>query len=263
MISSARSYPYGIHLIEKSGTLLEEQDMKPQKYEAVPNTPVRDEPLTFERRASCVPPDVPKNTRILSLLSISQYAASPEIDGWFISDFFIESGEYHELTKTADNTNLRAKFVMLLEEHLKAASENGENLLVMIFGHGQETTGHLVCGDRGRPFTVKNLIRKFKDVPDVPVMLAKSSIAVFRESPGSLKRASGSMFVSAVVKALTSNPTANKSLKEEVEDMEDDEDIREFSGLSDQQLDEQAESYAEFTGTTYEALASIDRRAYE
>ncbi|KAJ5039059.1 uncharacterized protein L3040_006730 [Drepanopeziza brunnea f. sp. 'multigermtubi'] len=155
-------------------------------------------------------------------------------------------GEYHELLKVRE-LNLRAKFVELLREHLKAASDNGENLLIMILGHGQADTGHLIVGDRGRPFTVKNLIKKFKIVPDVPVMLANDYNAVpFLKS----------------IPVLTFNPTAKKSL-EGVEDMEDDEEIGELSGLSGQQLHERTDSYAELTRTSYEALASIDRRAYK
>ncbi|EKD17608.1 hypothetical protein MBM_04469 [Drepanopeziza brunnea f. sp. 'multigermtubi' MB_m1] len=292
---------------------LAEQDMKPGTLGGIFNNPANDS-VTFARDATCVPPDVPKNTRILSFLSIWQSSASPTLDGWFISDFFafyhlfqnltpnqtwlhsldldsliddpkikrylhsspwgkrkvvldrdilakIKRGEYHELLKVKE-LNLRAKFVELLKERLKAASDNGENLLIMILGHGQADTGHLIVGDRGRPFTVKNLIKKFKDVPDVPVMLANDYNAVpFLKS--SIKRASGSKFVSAVTKTLTSNPTAKKSLEEEVEDMEDDEEIGELSGLSGQQLHERTDSYAELTGTSYEALAIIDRRAYK
>ncbi|XMA19745.1 hypothetical protein WAI453_012536 [Rhynchosporium graminicola] len=39
--------------------------------------------------ASCVPPDVQKNSRIIAVCGIPQERASPQTDGWFFSDFFL------------------------------------------------------------------------------------------------------------------------------------------------------------------------------
>ncbi|PVH67404.1 hypothetical protein DL98DRAFT_600531 [Cadophora sp. DSE1049] len=48
---------------------------------------LENEGITFERSASCVPLDIPKNTRILAFLAIGKDKAAPSEDGWLLSDF--------------------------------------------------------------------------------------------------------------------------------------------------------------------------------
>ena len=76
--------------------------------------------------------------------------------------------------------------------------------------------------------------------------------------PGSLKRASGSMFASEIIRKLTSNPQTKKTLQEEFEDT-----WEESTEVDDEQLEEQDESYTEFSKTVYDTLFELDRRGYE
>lgn len=196
------------------------QEMRPSTFGGLFNSPTN-EPLTYERLATHVPPDVPKNTRILAFLGIGQDTALPDTDGWFLSDFFafyhlfqgltphqtwlhaldlesllesckrylhgspygkrkvvldakilqkIKDGKSHPLTRVK-HCSLWIKVQAFLKEHLKEASKNKQNLLVMIFGHGEKGTYDFGVGNSGRNLCVKHFLKKIDTAKDVPIML--------------------------------------------------------------------------------------------
>jgi hypothetical protein len=55
--------------------------------------------LIFQYAPSCVPPDVPPNTRIVAVCCIPQEDASPNVDGWFVSDFMAMYHLFQGLTE--------------------------------------------------------------------------------------------------------------------------------------------------------------------
>lgn len=62
------------------------KEMKPETFGAILSVPAN-KSFTYERLATSVPSDVPKNARILAFLAIGQNTALPHLDGWFLSDF--------------------------------------------------------------------------------------------------------------------------------------------------------------------------------
>ncbi|TVY23142.1 hypothetical protein LHYA1_G007879 [Lachnellula hyalina] len=63
-----------------------ETDMQPGAFGGVFKS-TANEPITYERDATSVPPDVPKNTRILAIYTLTQDDALPRGSGWMLSDF--------------------------------------------------------------------------------------------------------------------------------------------------------------------------------
>ncbi|KAF4625191.1 hypothetical protein G7Y89_g12977 [Cudoniella acicularis] len=311
---------------------LASQDMKSTTFGGVFNSSANNS-VSYDSFATRVPPDVPKNARILAFLAIGQNTALPDSDGWFLSDFLafyhlfqgltphqswlhaldlesllksckrylhgspysnkrkvvlnekilktIKDGKCHPFTRAPD-ISLWVKFQSLLREHISEASKNKQHLLVMIFGHGEKGTYNIAVSNQQGGLSVKRFLKKLDQAKDVPIMLLTTACygggwlteqlinisgitaagpnnmsASWRYSlePGSLKRASGSMFVSAIVQKLTTNLETQQTIQEELEESSAEQ--------SDKQIQEQEESYAEFLRTTYDTLFELDRRGYE
>ncbi|KAF6238615.1 hypothetical protein HO173_003121 [Letharia columbiana] len=268
------------------------------------------------------PPDITSKTRIIAVLGIHQNA-TPQKDGWFVSDFFafwnifqgitenqkwyhcldlddlvtkherylhgnpygqrkvvLDSGilaqsklSRHPLQRIRPD-HLKPKTKQLIGDECKAAETAHENVLILLFGHGDVNNYgiELGTGDRAT-LQIDEFRSAIKAIKVSITMIATSCysggwtcnpqlnlstmaaagserVSLSWRFSGSTGRACGSMFTTALVQKLTRVGATNKPLIDEDEDCELTED--------------QEETYAEFTRTVHEhLLKDLDRRGYE
>ena len=169
---------------------------------------------------------------------------------------------------------LKRKTKNMITAACKDAETGNENVLVLLFGHGDQNNHGIVLGGGDRE-TLK--IAEFKSATkglhtnitlittscysggwtcnpqlNLSTMTAagNENVSLSWRFSGSTGRACGSMFTTALVQKLTKVGATDKTLGDEVED----EDITEH----------QVETYAEFTRSVHEhLLKGVDRRGYE
>ena len=281
------------------------------------------------------PPDIPFNTRILAVCGIHQNDASPQKDGWFLSDFFafwhifngttrnqqwihcldleslvqkhtryLHGNPYKKRKVVLDKEILTAALksphapvsikamgikvavIKRIRETCVAAEAAGENVLILVFGHGS-TNGHgIFCGgkssinekmDISRLLRVKDLKSIISKNPQVKVSLIATHcfsggwtclpdlniISTTAAGPnnesrswrasGSSGRFCGSMFTTAVIEKMTKYG-GNNSLSTLAAGDEGEEEYTE----------QQMESMSEFSRSVYETLLrDVDRRGME
>ncbi|KAL8636366.1 MAG: hypothetical protein Q9226_009264 [Calogaya cf. arnoldii] len=175
-------------------------------------------------------------------------------------------------------TLLLSTFRDTIKAECTAAAAAAENVLVMMFGHGDEPTYGIYLGGRGkahlfRPSTLK------RQMGNLNVNLAMLTTQCFgggwactpklnlttmtaggKKKPskawrysGSWGRACGSMFATAIINTLTNHPVTEQPLGT----LMNDEDELEWTG-------DQHDSYAQFSKAVYESLLrDVDKRGLE
>ncbi|KAI4274448.1 MAG: hypothetical protein LQ337_003929 [Flavoplaca oasis] len=183
----------------------------------------------------------------------------------------------------ADPVLLMSKFRERTKSECRAAAAAGENVLLMMFGHGDCKSSGIYLGGKTKssvfkPNHLKLLLKGLKvnvamlttqcfgggwacfPKLDLTTMAAAGSgdpSKAWRYS-GSCGRACGSMFATAIINKLTMNPLTNRPLAAEPDDDDDDTYPQEtWTG-------DQHESYAIFCKAVYESLLrDVDRRGLE
>ncbi|KAL8686033.1 MAG: hypothetical protein Q9224_005575, partial [Gallowayella concinna] len=174
--------------------------------------------------------------------------------------------------------SLRSAVQSAIKKESIAAEKAGENVLVLMFGHGDRDTVGMHLGGSKQLFTKKKMQYALKHlttpvtlittqcwgggwtcIPDLNIsgMTAAGTNArskSWRKS-GSCGRTCGSMFATALIEKLTQDPNTGEPLM----DREDGED----GEVGTPPTIEQAETYSEFCRTVYESLIKdVDRRGY-
>ncbi len=173
--------------------------------------------------------------------------------------------------------DLKTKTKTLIGSECRAAELAKENILILMFGHGDKNNHGIVLGAGYRP-TLK--IGEFKSATKAfkigitmittscysggwtcnPQLNLSTITAAGSDNPslswrfsGSTGRACGSMFTTAMLKKLTKVGATGKSLADD----DDDEETLDYT-------ENQQETFAEFTRTVHEhLLKDVDRRGYE
>ncbi|KAL8965186.1 MAG: hypothetical protein Q9183_003985, partial [Haloplaca sp. 2 TL-2023] len=172
---------------------------------------------------------------------------------------------------------LLTRFREQIESDCAAAEASGENVLILMFGHGDAKTSGIFLGGKSIAFKPNHLNLRLKGLHvNVTVLTTQcygggwacshnlnitTMTAAGVEKPsrawrysGSCGRACGSMFATAVIQKLTTNPLTSQPLS--IED-DEDEDPPEWTG-------DQHDTYATFCKSVYESLLrDVDRRGLE
>ncbi|KAL8938601.1 MAG: hypothetical protein Q9211_003126 [Gyalolechia sp. 1 TL-2023] len=171
-------------------------------------------------------------------------------------------------------TLLFPKFAAKLKEECKAAEKTGANVLVLMFGHGDQENFGIYLGSRETAFKQSAFKHAIKGL-NAPVTMittqcygggwtcmpainfsawtaaGKTQTSRSWRKSGSCGRASGSMFATAIIEQLTLDPVTGRSL---VEDDEEDASPKPMTEL-------QAETYTVLCGSIYTSLLqNVDRR---
>ena len=174
---------------------------------------------------------------------------------------------------------LKTKTKNLMTAECKAAETAKENVLILLFGHGDINNHGILLGSGHRPTLKIGEFRNATKAFEVALTMVTTSCysggwtcnpqlnmstitaagdeneSLSWRFSGSTGRACGSMFTTAVVQKLTQIGATGKSLGGG--DYDDEDDNLELSEY-------QEESYAEFTKTVHEhLLKDVDRRGYE
>ena len=278
----------------------------------------------YEQFNTRTPPDITRKTRVIAVLGIYENAA-PDVDGWFVSDFFafwnifqgitdnqswshcldldalvakheryLHGNPYGPRKVVLDSDilakanlsrhspqrfkphDLKIKTRELITAECKATETAKENVLILMFGHGDERNHGSVLGKgHGATMKIRELKRATKTFKVGITLITtscysggwichpqlnmstitaaeKDNVSLSWRSFSSIGRACGSMFTTALVQKLTKIGVTNKSLGDG-----DDDENQDYT-------EDQEESYAEFTRTVHEHLVKdVDRRGYE
>ena len=172
----------------------------------------------------------------------------------------------------ADKLKLKTKTLITTE--CRDAERAGENVLILLFGHGDRSNHGIVLGGGARQTLKIGELHSATKALNTKITLITTScysggwtcnpqlnlstmtaagnknVSLSWRFSGSTGRACGSMFTTALVQKLTKVGATDRTLRDDVED----EDVTEH----------QEETYVEFTRTVHEhLLKGIDRRGYE
>ncbi|KAL8938990.1 MAG: hypothetical protein Q9216_003600 [Gyalolechia sp. 2 TL-2023] len=174
-------------------------------------------------------------------------------------------------------TDLYHKFCAKLKDECEAAEKTGANVLVLMFGHGEQQNFGIYLGSRPKPFKQSAFRYAMKGLNAQVTMLTtqcygggwtcmpainfsawayagKDRTSKSWRYSGSCGRACGSMFATAIIGELTLDPLTGKSLVDAYETEEE--------GAPPIPLtEEQAETYTQLCGSVYKSLLlNVDRR---
>ncbi|KAI4120260.1 MAG: hypothetical protein LQ338_007149 [Usnochroma carphineum] len=172
---------------------------------------------------------------------------------------------------------LCSRFKAAVKEQCKAAEKAGEDVLVLLFGHGDSETRGISLGSTKMAFKKSQIQFAMKGIKTKVTLVTtqcygggwtcspainfsaltaagKDTVSRSWRRTASTGRACGSTFATAIIQKLTQHPVTNKSLVDVEEDEESDDPPIEPTK-------EQQESYTQFCGSFYESLLrDIDRR---
>ncbi|RHZ62718.1 hypothetical protein CDV55_105969 [Aspergillus turcosus] len=217
-------------------------------------TGTKADPAGMEFLIHC-PPDLPPRSRIISLCGITDWgdAASPQKDGWFISDFYLfhhllrprespddlvrkyteyahgdphgerrivlEAQLLHEIFSASNlrvvaRKDLLERFLNTVREQALIAERQGEQLVIMIFGHGDAETSGVIVGCEGNSenpplLFMRNISRLLPSDLSSRYLNVTGIAAAGKEKEShwwpisrSIGRASGSLAASAILASL-------------------------------------------------------------
>ncbi|KAI4157103.1 MAG: hypothetical protein L6R39_000766 [Caloplaca ligustica] len=178
------------------------------------------------------------------------------------------------------DVSLCSKFRSALKQECKAAEATGDNVLVLMFGHGDHTNHGIKLGDNSKTFQKSAFRYAMKGLQTRVTMIttqcygggwtcmpainfsAMTAAGVNKPSrswrySGSSGRACGSMFTTAIIERLTLDPATGRSL------MDYDGEEEGFDVPSKPPNEEQWESYTQLCSSVVESnLKNVDRRGF-